>query len=483
MLGMTPEWYAPKGTAAYGRAHEAREIGAVAQAQKEAVRVGDARMAMKGMRNAAGPKQDGISGVSKAARSSDAADMPPDTFRPGMAKNNYAEGGEVHYCSMTRGHDRSCAYYAEGGSVEPAADDPLDTVAHAAIHHGLRGLLENVGKSSIQDPEKHAHILEDAKNQHGERSSQAGEEFKRTLGNRIGDHVADQDHEKMADSLQGHPLVGSVGKTNLSAILQRLGQPMVERPTHPAAFRGAVDYIHSAIKGGERLDGMVNSLIGSGGEKSPVEKKERESLKEKMAELRDNPEELFEVGGSLGHYLPEHHAALSATAATATDYLNGLEPVQKQAGPLDEPSPPDPLAQAKHDRALDIAHQPLVTLQRVKEGTLLPQDVQTIKTIYPKLYQAMSQKMMARIIDAKSKKEFIPYAQRLSMSLFLGEPLDFTMTPAAAQAIMSSAAVQQAQKQAQPGKGKPSAQAMNQINKTDELYALPTERRELDKRD
>ena len=67
-------------------------------------------------------------------------------------------------------HQKGCEYYAEGGQTEskfgdeyPAQlpdesqDDPASTLGHAAIGHGLLGLLEGgLGHASLADPEKGA---------------------------------------------------------------------------------------------------------------------------------------------------------------------------------------------------------------------------------------------------------------------------------------------------------------------------------------
>ncbi len=283
----------------------------------------------------------------------------------------------------------------------------------------------------------------------------------------------------MADLMSGHPLVGSPGKGNLEAIFERLSQPMLAQPADPKAFRGAADYLQSSARGGARLDDLMGSLIGEKGERVKPDLKAREAMHERVKEAQADTESLLESGGDLGHYLPGHAAHLGATIARGMDYLQSLNPRSTQKAPLDEPMKPDVLAQAKYDRALDLANQPMIALTRVKDGTLIPLD-QTVQTLYPALYRSMSQKMVERVITAKAKKEFIPYKQKQAMSLFLGPPLDFTLTQAASQAIIRSSAGQQAQKQAQAQKA--SGPELEQVNKTAELYALPTERREMDRK-
>lgn len=397
-----------------------------------------------------------------------------------------AEGGTVeNFCSKMLPHEKGCAYYADGGTVETQPpvpqDDPSVTLGHAGIHHGLTGLLKNVGRSKLAEPDKHVALFEEAKNQHEARINSSGEEFKRTRGTRLGHHIADQDHERSAERLHGHPVVGGIGKGDLEPIMKRLGPEMIARESHPEAFRSSVDYLHSAMKGAKQLSEALRETVGEkkSGEMQP-DKGSRENLKAFLEESRENPASLLDVGGTLGHYLPDHGAALGALTATATDYLNGLRPQQAQENPLDDPTPIDKMAEAKFNRALDIANHPLLTLQHVKDGTLLPNDINTVKVIYPALYRGMVSQMTERLIKAKADGEEIPYRQKQSMSLFLGQPLDATQTPAAMQAIIASAGMQQAQKQAEKQRHTTDA-ALKQMNKVDDLYALPTERRQIDK--
>ena len=152
--------------------------------------------------------------------------------------------------------------------------------------------------------------------------------------------------------------------------------------------------------------------------------------------------------------------------------------------PFDKEPPADKAQTAIYNRQLDIAQQPLLVIKHAKDGTLLPQDVNTIQTIYPGLHSAIVQKLNDEMIDKKSQGVAIPYAQRVSLSLLMGStPLDSSMSPQNMQAIMKSSMTQQAQQQNQPGTQKPaSGAALKQINKTNELYPTSIESRLMKKR-
>lgn len=179
--------------------------------------------------------------------------------------------------------------------------------------------------------------------------------------------------------------------------------------------------------------------------------------REKLSKLVDtyhaDPEKLMGQGDS--NPIPEYAQAFSATTARAVQYLAGLRPDTAPKNPLDTKVPATPMQKAIYNNALDIAQQPLHILQKIKAGTLTNQDLTTIKTIYPSVYANLSTKIMNGIVESKRKGQSIPYQTRLQLSMFLGQPLDSTMTQpsiAAAQA-KPLAQQQQAETQSAPASG------------------------------
>lgn len=379
--------------------------------------------------------------------------------------DRYAKGGEVHFCSSSNPHKMGCEYYADGGSVSgeqaaPQIAHPDTIIGHSAISHGLLGLLKNVGKSRLDKPEKHHKSLEKTKM-----------------------HLGQNDHERAASSLHENPLSGSVGKETLKKIIPIIGPQMMNAQSDPDALRSSIDFLHSSLKGHDSLDGHIGKTLGS--DKTSIDHDEDgiENLQKYLQEIKEKPEELLNVGGNLGHYLPDQAAGLGAMAATATEYLNAIKPMPSQGASLDEVMAPDKNSMDQWNRHLGIAQKPQVILQYVKEGTLLPQDLLTLQTIYPGLYKSMVQKAGESLIEAKTKHKDIPYHQKQSLSLLLGEPLDSTMTPESMQAIIRSAGPQQAQVQQNKKKGpqKASAVELKQINKVDEMYQTPSESRQINR--
>lgn len=389
-----------------------------------------------------------------------------------------AHGGEVGP------HQPGCEYYADGGQVSAPAqpqDNPSETVEHAAAEHGLLGLLsKSIGHSKLADPEKHVKVLDDAKAMHRHHSMGVPEDGvqeeapKKTLGTQVGTHAFKGDHESAAELLQGHPLTGSMGKAHLQPALARLSGLMMEQDSDPEAMRSAMDYLHSSVKGANRIK-KEGLLIKSGHEPDPIS---REQLKAKLDEVDENPQSLFDAGGKLGHYLPEHATALGSTLGNAISFLKTQKPIRPPAGPLDHEQSVDQLKEDKYNRALDIAQSPTLAFEHMRTGTVRPDDVLALKTMYPSLYQSMVTQVTDQLIEAQSKGEEIPYRVKQGMSVFLGQPLDGTMTPQAMQAIIKSATPAQPQQKPQ---GKESPITLKAVEKADQLYQMPDESRQMKK--
>ena len=259
-------------------------------------------------------------------------------------------------------------------------------------------------------------------------------------------------------------------------VLTKLGKSKSEDP-----HKSLQDYVEASRHGRKKVDGHISSLIGNGKLDVGHDKEAREALKVHLSELQTNPQNMINIGGNIGDSLPVHAETIGSKAVNAVNYLNGLKPQRFKNGPLSNLSPPDPLAEAKYNRHLDLANNPSLILQHAKDGTLGHQDLTTLNTLYPALAQSMRTKAYAAIVDAKEKGQQIPYKQRMGLSSLIGEPLDYTITPQAMVAIIQANGGAQTQQQQKEPK-KASGVELKQINKTNELAETPTQTRLSDKK-
>lgn len=210
-----------------------------------------------------------------------------------------------------------------------------------------------------------------------------------------------------------------------------------------------------------------------------VSEASRTKLKEMVDEYTANPEKLLDIGENIA--VPEYQAAFAQTAARAVQYLSSLKPQTDPQRPLDSKMKPSKAAMAKYNRAIDLAERPLNVLARIKDGSLTPDDVATIRSVHPDLYSMLSQKLAYAIVEAKAKNKPIPYALRMTTSLFLGQDLDSTMTP---QAIMAAQPKQQGQQPMPGGPVPPGGKmkgSMKALSKIPGMYMTPGQARQVQK--
>lgn len=208
-----------------------------------------------------------------------------------------------------------------------------------------------------------------------------------------------------------------------------------------------------------------------------VKKDEVSALAHHIDAVSANPSSLLDMPGLPG--LEAHSAALAAKAATASNYLEGLKPKPSQAGPMDPVMPPDKHTEQAYRRQLAIAERPLSILSKVKDGTIIPEDMKTLLTLYPELTKSLQNQAFETLVDAKIDGANLSRKHRIGLSFLLGQPLDATMTPQAMQAIMRANAGAQVESQGMPNKRpKEGATAATQktISKVDDMYKTRLEK-------
>ncbi len=254
-------------------------------------------------------------------------------------------------------------------------------------------------------------------------------------------------------ALIGHPYLGAYfGEKHLTplieSVLPGIMKPLVEKLSSSEGLNAAVEYGTAIAKGDALINRSMKNLFKGEIEVLPSHliptAKDTEKLSKMLKEAQNNPDSLMTVGGNVGHYLPEHATAMATAAQTASNYFSGLKPTQPKLSPLDTQAPPNAVAVAKYQRQLGIAQQPLLALQHVSNGTLIPEDVLTIKTIMPGLYDKLSRKIMEETIKKTAKGESIPYSTRMGLSMFTANHLDSTMSPQSLQSIQQAFATNKA---------------------------------------
>lgn len=286
--------------------------------------------------------------------------------------------------------------------------------------------------------------------------------------------------------LKGLPrIMEATGVTNKkAAATAALMYLKAGQPIEAEGFKAMTDYIAHAAKGENLAGAAAKNIFKAGAVVLPANMypsdKETDKLDRKLQSLQDNPTPLYDVGGKTAHYMPEHGEAIGQTAGNAVQYLNSLRPQVQKPNPLDAGIEPSKQEKAAYRDALTIAEQPLVVMDKIKEGTLVPSDLKHLGTLYPGLYSNLQQKLTHSMIDAVHAETPIPYQTRLGLSMFLAQPLDSTMTPGGIQAAQPQAP----QMPPPGGQSAPRgshAGSMKNITKLPSDYMTPQQKRISDK--
>lgn len=284
-------------------------------------------------------------------------------------------------------------------------------------------------------------------------------------------------------SLMGHPVTGiashlaklgfTEGKDALNLAMLRFMSSADK--FEPGAFKAMTQFLHNTAKGYKMLETAIPAVLKPGTQvltsKFMPSKEDTEKLDKIVTQANENPESLMKfANGQVGYYLPGQQQALTQTAVQTVQYLQKLKPQEYQSGPLDKMIKPDPAQEARYQRALQIAQQPAVILNHIKHGTIQTSDIQDINTMYPALYKQFVQKLSNQMIDMKNDDQQIPYKTKMGLSLFIGQPVDSSMTPSSIMASQASSMTQAQQPQMQ--------QNTDKLGKANNNYMTPSQRSE-----
>jgi len=261
------------------------------------------------------------------------------------------------------------------------------------------------------------------------------------------------------------------GKAAELAALATVGTDVASNPT---AFKQMVSYIANTIKGETKIAKGAQAIFNAGKVALPtavIDVKDREKLDKKLQELEANNTPLMDDQDQVGHYMPDHGVAIAQVKTNAVNYLNSLRPSKDKMSPLDGEPKVSKTAKAKYDRALDIALNPLIVFKDIKQGTVTQDDLKHLNTLYPGLYARMNEKINHQMIEAVHNGIQIPYKTKIGLSMFMGQPLDSTMSPLG---IMSAQPHPAQQQQQMP---QPKKMGMKSLNNYASAYQTPSQAR------
>lgn len=149
------------------------------------------------------------------------------------------------------------------------------------------------------------------------------------------------------------------------------------------------------------------------------------------------PKPILKNNSGLSDVLPEHAMLLNTAKGRINSYLNSIRPIPNQRVlPFDNETSNSDKARS-YDRAISIANQPLSVLNNIQKGTLTSEHVKHFTSLYPELHGHLSKKITQKLTEKQMDEEKPSYRIRQGLSLFMGTPLDSTMTPQSIQSVQA----------------------------------------------
>jgi hypothetical protein len=262
------------------------------------------------------------------------------------------------------------------------------------------------------------------------------------------------------------------------SVLPGIAKALLHNPANAQGFRAAAEYGAAVVKGELASTKAVKALFKKGvsvlSESQIPTDKEKDKLNKQLQTLQVNPDKLFEAKDHLQHYLPDHSMAQQETLGNIITHLNAIRASQDKQAPLDSKPVLSTTQKAQYNRALEIAQQPLVVMEAIKNGTITANDINNLGSMYPALYNGLKEKILSEMTDFMNKDGVVPYKTRIGLSMFLAQPLDSTMSP---MSIMAAQPIPKQPPMPQQGKTKGS-KSSPALQKMSQGYATPGQARE-----
>lgn len=247
-----------------------------------------------------------------------------------------------------------------------------------------------------------------------------------------------EDAERLADDKRlKYTVLGKLEKAILS--------------TKSIVTKGVNKIFAAGEAGVEPFSGYVGSKL------TPEEKKiSHQKLVSMVQDLSNNPDKFQQTlersTAGVFQVAPNISTSMHVAAAQATQFLASKAPRSPPPMAFAPKYDPSPTELAKFGRYAETVEKPINVLAHVRDGSVSPEQIETLQAVYPKLLSQMQAEVQSEMSEQIAKKALIPYKTQLGLSYFLGQDL----MPSVSQPYI--AAAQQAW--STPG----AAQARNDLN-------------------
>lgn len=348
----------------------------------------------------------------------------------------------------TNPQDKIAAILSTNHVLKPKKESPLSSEASTRLEKKLSVLLESLGGSPFPHTEKAVEKLE-------------------------------VKARKLISEMPGMRSAGMEATKRITNIILSLAangelkdlQPIIE---HELLY-------HNNNK---RLSNKIEDLLDSGDyeKEAPTSQDERQKLHDYVAsnkiqdEMNEQMKDSFANGGEvkkrlvnnrIAEVFPDQGMMMSSAKTRMHGYLNSLRPIDHPGLPFDTKSE-NKEQRREYESALDLAAKPLSILDEIRKGSLDLNKMKHFVGLHPELHGLLSKKISENITKMQLSGKKPPYPRRQATALFLGSPLDSTMTPPSIQAAQTAFIPKTPPQPTQPGKIKKGTAKLG--SKSNDLY-------------
>ncbi len=204
----------------------------------------------------------------------------------------------------------------------------------------------------------------------------------------------------------------------------------------------------------QSIEKAGRALVSDKGRQAVVATSVYKPLSDRRKEFKDKAAYLanFAVPDQAAQYIektvgqlpgaPNIQAAVGARLINTATFLNSKLPTDPLAGQsifVDKSGwTPSDFELARFERYVDAAENPQQVLENITKGDVSPEEIETLKTLYPGVFNKLQNRVINDIIDNGAN---MSYQQRITIGTLFNVPSDPTLTPQFIQAMQATYAV------------------------------------------
>lgn len=267
------------------------------------------------------------------------------------------------------------------------------------------------------------------------------------IGKIIKEKTVDEVNRQVALSNLNNQLAGKAANATLLSEIKNMASK-----TTDSINRGAKGIFSDNFNRGGVLGASIKALDGSYDKKV-----------EKIQKYSSNPQafmdHLAQTTEPLHNAAPNVVQGLNNSLVKSVQFLDSKLPKPVVELPLSAKFEPSVAQRRKFLRYYAAVENPVGSLAEVKNGTLSNETMEALVAVHPELLNEMQQAVMENIHPEKAKN--LNYATKISISKFLGRPMDVGLLP---QVIMANQMAFAAPQPQQQGGGKSTQKGLEKLN-------------------